>query len=126
MKFFIDDTKPYQDDKFFNEIRNFINEGNFVGNDACPHNNNLKNVLESNFKYNSANIVTCANGTDALLGALIGIGVKEGDEVIVPGVSWLSTSMVIKNLKATPVYVDIDETGLVNIDSIKTNISKKN
>ena len=125
MKFFIDDTKPYQDDKFFNEIRNFINEGNFVGNDACPHNNNLKNVLESNFKYNSANIVTCANGTDALLGALIGIGVKEGDEVIVPGVSWLSTSMVIKNLKATPVYVDIDETGLVNIDSIKTNISKK-
>ena len=51
MKFFIDDTKPYQDDKFFNEIRNFINEGNFVGNDACPHNNNLKNVLESNFKY---------------------------------------------------------------------------
>ena len=50
MKFFIDDTKPYQDDKFFNEIRNFINEGNFVGNDACPHNNNLKNVLESNFK----------------------------------------------------------------------------
>lgn len=125
MKFFIDDTKPYQDEKFFDEISCFMKNGNFVGNDACNSNKFLKNLLEQRFNYKSSSVVTCANGTDALLGALASIGVGEDDEVLVPGVSWLSTSMVIKQMNAIPVYIDIDETGLIDIDNLKANISKK-
>jgi dTDP-4-amino-4,6-dideoxygalactose transaminase len=55
--------------------------------------------------------ISCANGTDSLEILLKAIGIKKGDEVIVPAMSWISTSESVSNVGAIPVFVDI------NIDS---------
>jgi len=52
--------------------------------------------------------VSVANGTDALQIALMAIGVGPGDEVIVPGFSYIATAETVALLGARPVYVDID------------------
>ena len=52
--------------------------------------------------------VAVASGTDALLIALMALGITAGDEVVTTSFSFISTSETIALLGATPVYVDID------------------
>ncbi len=52
--------------------------------------------------------ITCGNGTDALQIAQMALGVGQGDEVIVPGFSYIATAETPALLGAKPVYVDID------------------
>lgn len=56
----------------------------------------------------SAHCVSCGNGTDALYIAMVGLGVQPGDEVIVPAMSWISTSETVSQAGARPVFCDID------------------
>ncbi|NCU04933.1 MAG: aminotransferase class I/II-fold pyridoxal phosphate-dependent enzyme, partial [Chitinophagaceae bacterium] len=53
-------------------------------------------------------VVACANGTDSLEIILKAWGIGEGDEVIVPAHSWISTSEAVGNVGATPVFVDVE------------------
>jgi UDP-2-acetamido-2-deoxy-ribo-hexuluronate aminotransferase len=52
--------------------------------------------------------IGCANGTDALQIALMGLGIGPGDEVIVPGFTFIASAESVVLLGATPVYVDIE------------------
>ena len=71
-------------------------------------------------------VIPCANGTDALQIALMGLGLKKGDEVITADFTFAATVEVISLLGLTPVLVDIDlETYNINISAIKKAITNK-
>ncbi len=53
--------------------------------------------------------VTCGNGTDALLLALLAWGVGPGDAVFVPSFTFFATAEAVSRLGATPVFVDVEE-----------------
>lgn len=53
-------------------------------------------------------VIPCANGTDALQIALMALGLKPGDEVIVPTFTYVATAEVIGLLQLVPVMVDVD------------------
>lgn len=71
-----------------------------------------------------SNVISCANGTDALQIALMALDLKPGDEVIVPAFTYIATAEVIALLGLTPVPVDVLR-GSFNIDpnSLKRAIS---
>ena len=50
-----------------------------------------------------------ANGTVTLECALTALGIKQGDEVIVPGLTWLATAMAVVYVGGTPVFADIEK-----------------
>ena len=69
----------------------------------------VKEFAESLAAYNQVeHVVTCGNGTDALQIALMALGLRPGDEVIVPVHTYVATAEVIALLRLVPVFVDCD------------------
>ena len=60
-------------------------------------------------------VIPCANGTDALQIAMMGLGLKPGDEVITADFTFAATVEVIALLQLTPVLVDVT-SDTFNID----------
>lgn len=71
-------------------------------------------------------VIPCANGTDALQIAMMGLGLEQGDEVITADFTFAATVEVIGLLKLTPVLVDVEaDTFNMDIDALKKAITPK-
>ena len=71
-------------------------------------------------------VVACSNGTDALHFALRSLGIRKGDEVLVPQFSWISTASCVSMVGATPVFCEIEMLSYhMSLDSIKRMYSDK-
>jgi dTDP-4-amino-4,6-dideoxygalactose transaminase len=69
-------------------------------------------------------VIPCANGTDALQIAMMGLGLKPGDEVITADFTFAATVEVIALLNLTPVLVDVNPYNFnIDIEAIKKAIT---
>lgn len=111
----------YQHELYKDEIENAIlkvaRNCNFImGNEVSELESSLEEFTGAKYA------VSCSNGTDALLLAMMALDIKPGDEVITTPFTFIATAETIAFLGATPVFVDIDEK-TYNIDPNK--IEKK-
>lgn len=71
-------------------------------------------------------VIPCANGTDALQVAMMGLNLQPGDEVITTSFTFISTAEVIALLKLTPVLVDVQpDTFNIDPSAIRKAITSK-
>ena len=71
-------------------------------------------------------VIPCANGTDALQIAMMGLDLKPGDEVITADFTFAATVEVIALLHLTPVLVDVNPDDFnISIEAIKKAITPK-
>lgn len=71
-------------------------------------------------------VIPCANGTDALQIAMMGLELQPGDEVITADFTFAATVEVIALLNLTPVLVDVDPvTFNIDVDAVKKAITPK-
>jgi dTDP-4-amino-4,6-dideoxygalactose transaminase len=109
--------KPEVDTAIANvlDTTSFIN-GKAVGDFAS----NLAKYL------NVAEVIPCANGTDALQIAMMALGLEPGDEVITPSFTYIATTEVIALLRLKPVFVDVDpKTFCIDATKIREAITPK-
>lgn len=86
------------------------------------------NEFETNLsKYlNVKHVISCANGTDALQIAMMALGLKPGDEVIVPVFTYIATAEVIGLLGLIPVMVDVDaDTFCIDVNQVEAVITER-
>lgn len=102
-------------------IQEIIDNTTFVnGPKVHEFQKNLENYL------GVKHVIPCANGTDALQIAMMGLGLEQGDEVITADFTFAATVEVIALLKLTPVLVDVDpETFNIDIEAVKKAITPK-
>ena len=71
-------------------------------------------------------VISCANGTDALQLALMALGLKPGDEVVVPTFTYVATAEVIALLGLRPILIDVDsQTFNIDIDAATHLVTNK-
>jgi dTDP-4-amino-4,6-dideoxygalactose transaminase len=86
------------------------------------------NKFESEFAnfVGSKFAMATSSCTGALHLSLLALGIKEGDEVIVPEVTWVATASAVRYVGATPVFADIDPlTWTISLQSIKDLVTEK-
>ena len=71
-------------------------------------------------------VIPCANGTDALQIALMGLGLEPGDEVITPSFTFIATTEVVALLRLKPVFAEVDaRTFCLDPAQLEKQITKK-
>jgi len=108
-------------DKIDNSVINVIEDATFInGPSVKSFQKNLEDYLDVK------HVIPCANGTDALQIAMMGLNLKPGDEVITADFTFASTVETIALLNLTPVLVDVDlETFNIDCNKIKKAITSK-
>lgn len=76
-------------------------------------------------KMERKHCISCANGTDALFIAMTALGLKAGDEVIVPAHTWISTAETVTQAGGKVVFCDTDDfTFTIDPDDIEKKINR--
>ncbi len=70
-------------------------------------------------------VIACANGTDSLEILLQAMGIGPGDEVLVPALTWISTSEAVGSLGAKAIFVDINEYFTIDASQIEAKITDR-
>jgi UDP-2-acetamido-2-deoxy-ribo-hexuluronate aminotransferase len=102
----------YKDDIDAN-IQSVLKKSNYImGEEVYELESQLTNFT------GAKHVISCSNGTDALLLAMMALDIQPDDEVITTPFTFIATGETIALMKAKPVFVDIDPVTF-NIDSNK-------
>jgi len=106
-------------DKLEKALVKVMNEGRYIlGPEVAEFEKKLADYV------GVKHVVTCANGTDALLIPLMASGIGRGDAVFVPSFTFAATAEVVALAGATPVFIDIDaDTYNMDVASLETAIA---
>ena len=113
----------------YNDIKEVVNPSiqEVIENAAFINGPRVHDFQKNLEKYLGVkHVIPCANGTDALQIAMMGLGLKPGDEVITADFTFAATVEVIALLQLTPVLVDVNEDDFnINIEAVKKAITPK-
>lgn len=113
-------SPPYIDDDIINEVVDCLKSGWIT---TGPKVKALENEIKN---FCSSQEVLCVNSwTSGAIMILKWLGVKEGDEVIVPAYTYSATALAVIHSGATPIMVDINEDFNISVEAIKKAISSK-
>lgn len=94
-------------------IQAVLNKSNYIMGEECDL---LERELEAFTEAKHA--IVCSSGTDALLLAMMALDIQPDDEIITTPFTFIATAETIALMKATPVFVDIQQD-TYNIDPSK-------
>ena len=122
MKKFINQMEPTYGKEEKKEILDYLNSGGWI-----MEFKKTREFEELICKYTGAKYCSVTvNGTIAIFIALYALGIKPGDEVIIPDYTMIATPNAVKLCGAKPILVDIDKKNLcLDIDEVKKKINKK-
>ncbi len=109
-------------------LKEFQQAENEVLGSGCYIGGPVVQALEAELgQYTGAkHVITCGSGTDAITIALLALGIKPGDEVIVPDFTFIAPAECVMRLGGIPKFADIDaETFQISAESIEKLINEK-
>lgn len=111
---------PYIDDSVINEVVDSLKSGWITTGPKVK-------ALEQEIKdFSGAQEVLCVNSwTSGAIMMLKWLGVKAGDEVIVPAYTYSATALAVLHAGATPVMVDSNKDFNISVEEIKKAITTK-
>lgn len=113
---------PSISQKEINYVSDAVKNGWYENRDGYIQKFEQKFTKYLDIKY----AIATSSCTGAMHLALAALKIKEGDEVILPDITWIATAAAVTYVGATPVFVDIDrDTWTIDPDSIKKAINKK-
>lgn len=108
-------------DKIDDAIKTVINNGLYIGGPKLTE-------FENNFaKYCGTNYcIGVGNGLEGISIGLRALGVKGGDEVIIPSHTYIATALAVTYIGATPIFVEVDpQTFNIDYKKIEEKITNK-
>jgi len=119
---FIMQMKPWIGDEERQALNSYMQEDGFL-----TEFKNTKKFEEAIEEFTgSKHCIVVNNGTISLTLAALALGIKPGDEVIVPNFTMVATPNSITMIGAKPVFVDVEpETLCIDLDQIKQSLTSK-
>jgi dTDP-4-amino-4,6-dideoxygalactose transaminase len=76
-------------------------------------------------RFGVSHSLALTSGTAALIAGLVGIGIEPGDEVLVPGYTYVATALAPLAVGAVPVLVDVDSSLMMDPDDMRAKITPR-
>lgn len=120
LKYEISLSKVYIDDEIKNAVLRVLdNQWYILGEESKKLETEFAEFIGTKYA------ILASSGTSAITLSLMALGVKDGDEIIVPSLTAFPTVEPIFHCGAKPVFVDIDDTYTIDPSKIEEKISKR-
>ena len=107
------------EEEFVSSFRKILGKNGFTkGSELMEFENNFSNWIGTNF------CTGVGSGHDALVLGLQACGLKPGERVIAPAMTFISTISSIIQAGGKPVLVDVDSEGLIDLDAVESLIKE--
>ena len=103
-----------------NLFKDFLSSGFYL---RSKKTNLIEKKISSFIGHNYCHLLS--SGTNSIYLALKALGIKKGDEVICPIISWVATANAISILGAKPIFVDVKLDQNIDINLVEKKISRK-